>query len=43
MKKLGVTDEDLINLLAIVDPAKNITTEWSANLAYHSECMFFYF
>jgi len=29
MKKLGVTDEDLDALLAIVDPARNITTEWT--------------
>ena len=28
MKKLGVTDEHLAQLLAIVDPARNITTEW---------------
>ncbi len=28
MEALGVTDEDLAALLAIVDPARNITTEW---------------
>ena len=28
MERLGVTDEDLGRLLAIVDPARNITTEW---------------
>jgi len=28
MERLGVTDEDLGRLLQIVDPAKNITTEW---------------
>jgi len=28
MEALGVTDEDLGALLAIVDPARNITTEW---------------
>lgn len=28
MERLGVTDDDLARLLAIVDPARNITTEW---------------
>lgn len=28
MQRLGVTDDDLAKLLAIVDPARNITTEW---------------
>jgi ATP-binding cassette subfamily D (ALD) protein 3 len=28
MKRLGVTDEDLAHLLAIVDPAQYILTEW---------------
>jgi len=28
MQRLGVTDDDLAALLAIVDPARNITTEW---------------
>ena len=29
MKSLGITDEHLSSLLAIVDPARNITREWS--------------
>src|SRR4051794_13649462 len=29
MQRLGITDDDLSNLLAIVDPARNITTEWT--------------
>ena len=32
MQKLGVTDADLARLLAIVDPARNILTEWSVRM-----------
>jgi len=28
MKKLGITDDDLVRLLDVVDPARSIVTEW---------------
>ena len=37
MQALGVTDDDLAQLLAIVDPARNITTEWKWS-ATNAQC-----